>query len=221
MQILKESPISIYKAISVPSIDYAVNNSTPTINTIKRQINEKQAIVIIAEAIKDLSLFFNVGKNMTTEQMFITAELINESYGFLRLSEIKFCFNNIKKGKYGKLYDRLDGSLILECLESYLSERESYYVNKNINDKSNYNRLEISEQALKIIVDVIPVVEPKQVQREKTSEELLINGLMIEFDKLYNANEITHGGQRFVNYNASTLTIEEYCTLRLKELATQ
>lgn len=41
----------------------------------------------------------------------------------LLYDDFKLCFNNAKRGKYGRVYDRIDGNIIYEWLQKYSEER--------------------------------------------------------------------------------------------------
>ena len=71
----------------------------------------------------DVVGFFNIGKNMDAPQVIQTVELILEEYPYFKPEDFKLCFNRAKKGQYGKLYDRLDGQVILDWLTVYDLER--------------------------------------------------------------------------------------------------
>lgn len=67
--------------------------------------------------------FVTVGKQMTDSQTAETAMLIFETYPSLTLADINLIFKRAKLGKYGQLYDRLDGQIILSWFQRYFAER--------------------------------------------------------------------------------------------------
>lgn len=73
--------------------------------------------------IADLVSFFNLGKNMNDQQIKQTSQLIISEYWFLKPEDFKLCFNQAKKGRYGKVFDRIDGMVIMEWLNQYCLER--------------------------------------------------------------------------------------------------
>ncbi len=98
-----------------------VKAQTPTIAKIKNDASEADARALISLAICEVCDFFNVGKNMSDMQIALTADMIIESFWHLKLEEIKFCFRRAMRTE--KLYDRLDGNIILGWLEAYDAER--------------------------------------------------------------------------------------------------
>ena len=95
-------------------------------------VDDVNALLVLI--LTDLANFFNIGKNMNAEQIKQTVRIICEEYDYLVIPEdFIFCFNKAKKGFYGKIYDRLDGNIILEWLREYSQERASAFENYNQN----------------------------------------------------------------------------------------
>lgn len=94
---------------------------TPTLARIKNEASETDARALLYIAICEVCDFFNVGKNMNDTQIAVTVDLILESFWHLRLEEIKFCFRRAMKRE--KLFDRLDGNIIIGWLRDYDAER--------------------------------------------------------------------------------------------------
>lgn len=81
--------------------------------------------------ISDLGLFFNVGKQMDSDQAKETAKLILKYYYFLKVADLVLFIEWFKLGRYGKTFDRIDGNVILIALEQYVNERIKYSQDKN------------------------------------------------------------------------------------------
>lgn len=79
-------------------------------------------------------MFFNVGKAMTDMQTYDTAMLIVETYPMLNVADINFVFKQAKLGRFGKLYDRLDGAIILDWFEQYLDRRCNAAAERSISE---------------------------------------------------------------------------------------
>lgn len=67
--------------------------------------------------------FFGVDRKMNAGQIGVTVDFILEDYYFLKPDDLKLCFRNAMKGYYGKVYNRLDGQIILSWLHAYADER--------------------------------------------------------------------------------------------------
>lgn len=98
-----------------------VAGTTPTIAKIKNGASETDARALLYIAICEVCDFFNVGKTMNDVQVAMTVDLIIEKFWYLRLDEIKYCFRRAMCKE--KLYDRLDGGIILGWLDAYDAER--------------------------------------------------------------------------------------------------
>ncbi len=85
--------------------------------------------------VSDVTQFVNVGKTMNAAQVTETVGLIVKHYTHLKPEDFKLCFEGIKTGKYGQLYDRFDGQIILHCLNVYDQERD--FVAAEINSNQN------------------------------------------------------------------------------------
>ena len=98
-----------------------VQAPTPTLAKIKNTTSEIKLRALLYIAICEVCDFFNVGKNMSDTQIALTADLIIETYWYMKLEEIKYCFRRAMKRE--KLFDRIDGNIILGWLKEYDSER--------------------------------------------------------------------------------------------------
>ncbi len=78
--------------------------------------------VLIEALVLDLVSFFNVGKQITEAQIHDSAHLIYQEYRFRLLEEIALAFQRVKQGKYGEVYDRIDGGTIMRWLARYFEE---------------------------------------------------------------------------------------------------
>lgn len=88
--------------------------------------------------IVNLREFVNIGKKMTDMQTFETAMIILQDYKYLTVADINLLFKRAKSGYYGKLYDRLDGQIILDWFRSYDKERAVAAMEDSINEAEKY-----------------------------------------------------------------------------------
>jgi hypothetical protein len=135
-------------------------SKTPSIGGISRLLNDKENLTIRALLnimLGDIILFMNVGKTMTAPQLTETVSLVVKHYKHLKPEDFKLCFEGVKKGNYGPLYDRIDGQVILSWLKAYDEERD--YVAAEI--ASNKNEVYKMESAQLLLPDK-SVVEAKK-----------------------------------------------------------
>jgi hypothetical protein len=141
LQSLRSAPANFYQQLQVRTYDDCLASVTPSIAGIRRQlgkVGEASVRALLNIIIIDLVNFLNVGKSMNNEQVIQTVDLILQDYWMLKPDDFKLCFNNVKKGVYGKVYDRVDGMLILEWLAAYTDGRLTYSENKVLDKHSNF-----------------------------------------------------------------------------------
>lgn len=101
----------------------ALNTTIPQVSVLKNEIGETILNALLTLAVSDLVNSFNIGKTMNDEQIVFVVETIKIDYYFIRLDELKYCFNQAKKGRYGQIYDRIDCATICQWVEKYFEER--------------------------------------------------------------------------------------------------
>lgn len=63
---------------------------------------------------------------MGQSQLVSTIQLVIEDFYYLNIEDFKLCFNNAKRGVYGKIYDRVDGNIIYDWISRYAQERACF-----------------------------------------------------------------------------------------------
>ena len=121
--ILKNLPKSYYETLMPRTVDDALQSITPPLAVIRKKYGEQSLQAILVIILTDLIKFFNVGKTIGQEQLVQTIRLIIEDFYYFNIEDFKLCFNNAKRGRYGKIYDRIDGNIIYEWLQKYSEER--------------------------------------------------------------------------------------------------
>lgn len=207
------------------TISQSLESKTPPLGLLKNVINNGELFVkaLIIHALTDLDLFLNVGKSFSEQQVAQTADLILQDFKHLKIEDIKLCFNNAKKGYYGKVYDRIDGQIVFEWLNKYSNERADVAEQVSIKShaqlkKGEFEPGEINPEGQKKVVEVLKSVienvnvenkkEPKK--REMSENQKYFNDILREFDKLYNENPIDLNGQRYVDINGVKYSQTEF-----------
>ena len=116
-------PMPYYNSLRPKSLDDVFRSPTCSMAVVKKEFGEQHLRALTVHILNDLINFFNVGKTMGAIQVAQTADLIIEEYYYLKPDDFKLCFNRAKKGYYGKLYDRIDGQVIIDWLSKYDAER--------------------------------------------------------------------------------------------------
>jgi len=78
---------------------------------------------------------------MSDIQAAMTVDLIIEEYPYLKLDDLKLCFKNAMKMKYGNIYNRIDGQVIMSWFRAYNKERCAVADNQSWNNhKANLSK---------------------------------------------------------------------------------
>jgi hypothetical protein len=127
--------LNYYHNLPVRKIEDIVQLENRTaIASISKQTDEFQANALLYFIIEDLVNFFSVKMTMDARQIQQTVALLREEYYHFTIEDLKLCFNNAKKGHYGKLYDRIDGAVILDWLYEYDKQRTLKFIEHNENN---------------------------------------------------------------------------------------
>jgi len=114
--------LSTSQQSSILKVEDVIRSEFPTLATLNKQDSYKLHSALNA-LISDCALFVNVGKQMTTDQVKETSELIKKEFYFLKIEDLKIFFSKFKSGFYGQLFDRLDGQVIMSALRVYVEDR--------------------------------------------------------------------------------------------------
>jgi len=191
-------------------------------------IHNDTAIYILLELIGDLVKYFSVGKTMGAAQVRMTIDLIVPHLELknLKPEDYKVCFDRMKRGEYGPMYDRLDGAVIIDCLTKYAQERFALITEMN-NHEHELRKADKGAmhprilKALKKIVSSIPkeqpfISKPKPKTIEPSERDMFIQSCFKEFDKLRRTDAIDEHG-KFIEYNGKNVNEIEFVQLRVNE----
>lgn len=122
IRLLSTSPAKYLENLPIERMDAERPPNAIMLSQYKRSLDRNQQLMYLSMMITEVNDFFNVRGNMNAKQIKLTAELILDNPGFydLTLGNIKACFRH--KMATAKLYDRLDGNLIIDWLREFKSE---------------------------------------------------------------------------------------------------
>lgn len=120
-------------------INDAVQSITPSMALIKKEYGEQFLYAFLTIMVSDVIDYFNVSKTMGERQVVDTVKMIAEDFYFLNIEDFKLCFNNAKKGRYGRVYDRIDGNVIFDWMNQYMSERLDVTYPERNNEPRRYD----------------------------------------------------------------------------------
>lgn len=114
-------------------ISEVFDSPVPSIATIVKECGINVARAALVFPLSELLDFFNVDKTMSDKQLATTINLLVEEYPYLKLDDYKMCFRYVMLGHYGKVYNRIDGQMILGWVNDYVHERAA------VADEMSYN----------------------------------------------------------------------------------
>ena len=109
----------------------------------KSEDGYKQILAVLSIALQKTFAVFNLKRGMNDDQIIDLAEqIIEESRADnLSIEDVLLFLDQLKTGKYGKLYDRLDMPLFFELMEHYREERHLAMLYLRYEAESNYKAL--------------------------------------------------------------------------------
>lgn len=133
---------------NVPDIRTAIKSQTPAIRDIPNIFGAEQGVVVVVgvlgKMLNHVKSFFNVGKNMTDAQIGTTVQLLIARYPHFSFEDFRSCLLNAMAS--AKLYDRLDGNIIIGWLDAYDKERDEALLNLyEEQDRSLYQSTESAD----------------------------------------------------------------------------
>lgn len=99
------------------------NFKYPSLRQLEILDNTAFVVAYLNKWIYDTISFFNIGRNMNDTQIMDTSFILFEKFPNLTMAEIYFVFKEAKGFKYGQLYDRLDGQIILGWFDRFWNDR--------------------------------------------------------------------------------------------------
>lgn len=118
------------------SIDASKSNSK-CLSTLKKENGEKNVRALIKMWLVSLNDFVNTSRKMSPEQIDEISLYIFQDYYYLTVADIYLLITDIKKGRYGQLYESLDGIKILSFFEKYANERAMTIYENGLREHDN------------------------------------------------------------------------------------
>ena len=143
---------------------------SPSLATLKKYQSEMITALILCKIIKDTSNFYNVGGAINDYQIQQTAVLIIDTFYYLTIKDFVLCFNMAKAGKFGKLFDRLDGAIFLSWLEQYNELRLQAAQEKAQNEAQEKKKVSI-DSAICQVLKKYAKSKPEKVAPKMSIEE--------------------------------------------------
>lgn len=122
IQRLRTSPLRYMETLPAEKAEDERPQGALMLSHIRRSLDRRDQTMVLSMMITEVNDFFNVKGKMTAKQIRLTAELIldNDAFYDLTLGNIKACFRERMMSE--RLYDRLDGNIIIGWLREFKSE---------------------------------------------------------------------------------------------------
>ena len=101
-----------------------MTGTAPTLRTMAEMYGVEFTEGWIVGQIEFINLLFGSDKKMSAESIYATAQAIFSQYNFLKCTEIMLYLDQLKAGRYGKVYGGLDGMMITNALFEYCKGRD-------------------------------------------------------------------------------------------------
>ena len=110
------------------------------LTSLNKRSREDHSLIIdeICLLILDLQKFFNTKIKLDEDQILDLSEMIVAEYLHLSIFDLAFCFKQGKLGRYGKIYDRLDGGILLGWIKEWENKRMELIIQRREEENSRY-----------------------------------------------------------------------------------
>ena len=189
---------------NTPNFPEIVDKGVP-MAVLKKEIGHRELIEILSLMISKFTANFNVSRNMTADQITDYAMYLidndtsgsweNPSY---KLEDYAVFFEKAKTGIYGKIYERIDSTIIEEMLDEYHKERsEKYYEHLTKYQHNPKDKTEPHPQANKELLASL-LEHAKSIFANKTpTETSLIEQEIITLEIVENKKKMFYGDDKY------------------------
>lgn len=115
--------VKAFEQLTPASYEDVFECGSAALSVVKKEHGKQAASAYISIMLADIEQFFNVKNGMTEIQIKMLVDMILKNFYFLKVSDLRLFAEKFKMGLYGKVYDRLDGGVIMDALNKYVGER--------------------------------------------------------------------------------------------------
>lgn len=147
-----------------------------SLSSIRKMHGDVFVLKYIELWILDLNEYFSIKIKMNNMQRQEAAVFIYQEYYYLKIPELFYVFSNAKKGRYGEIYNALDGAKILSWFRKYNEERCIEIEKLAAEQKDQVNNI-YNNIPDKLVEMVKPILEEKykekHMEQVKSSQRLM------------------------------------------------
>lgn len=126
-----------FPLMNVKNIEHSLELETPSIASIRKYKGDEMSIAFLVKMLEEIEMFFNVTNSMNDMQRLMTAKILFKKFYFLSVADFRLCLINAYSGKYGKIFNRIDGAVVVSWFDAYVDERHqvAQYISQQRNDQ--------------------------------------------------------------------------------------
>lgn len=192
---------------------------TPTINELSKRFSGEEAAAVIVSEVSSLVIFLNVGKTMNSDQVVEVSRFMFEEYSHYSVAHFKLFFSKFKKGHFGKQYDRIDGQVIIQSFDQFISDctEEIGRINANEHYRREREFKENPSYHPDVIAAIKSAVGEKKIDKPKPINKPTDIGQ--KWFKQFNNLHKTYGigtGIRMIKIGNTIMDIDQFFERKLK-----
>lgn len=171
---LLTQPIEYFRSLPVKTIQDAIESDSKLIVALKKELPTLVFESVLVRILGNVIEFFNITNTMNEIQLAETVTLVADKFYFLKLADLKIWSNGIKSGNYlqfnnNKMFNRIDGQIIILSLSEYCEERiatsERININKHkeVMDKNENYIIKVGNNFVRSVEEDFEPVEKREL----------------------------------------------------------
>lgn len=163
----KADPFAVARIESGLSLKKSIEHGTQ-LRKMGEEFGYEDTLKLITRLIENTAAFYNVNGNLTPSQLVQIAQMITEQYGGENIQDIVLAFKDARMGRFGKVYGRIDGEVIMGWIALYLDSKYEEMERQHHNRK--HEAVNMAELHPKVLEKVKMAVERKLTHTDTTLE---------------------------------------------------
>ncbi|GEM_PF-3332512 len=168
-------------------------------NQLQKLVRSNWEVVmkLLSRLIKNTAIFYNVSGNITDDQLVMISQTILDTYPGDNIEDVILALKTARTGRYGKLYGRLDGEVILNWISQFL-ETKSEEMEK-LHHANKHKAPEMHTDILKLAKEAAEKKQQYQAPREQlVSQKTWLNWFDENFES-FTVSELLELKKQLVN----------------------
>lgn len=189
------------------------------------KIGETKVKALLTLLISETLDFYSISNSMSDSQIAMTVNLILDDFSAYKPDFFMWVFDNAKKGRYGKNYNRIDGQIIFEWLNvgdaDYTEQIEHQRLNEHKrimfnNDDPEDKGVPMPEYVKETILNISKSKILPTVEKPVNEQQKIINQYISDFNKIFDVQDDGKGGKKFISFENKMIDVSEYIEYRIK-----